>query len=197
MTPPSFLPAWLRPAAASLALMTLLTGVAYPALVAGLGAAAFPSQAQGSLLWEGDRAIGSSLVGQPFDEPGYFWPRPSAALYDASASTGSNLGPSNPALAEAVQRRVERLRAADPSSSSSEVPVELVTTSASGLDPHLSPAAARFQAPRVAKARGLTPAQVLALIEAHTEREPLDLLGPPRVHVLRLNLALDAREVAP
>lgn len=183
----------LRPAAVMLSLFTALTGVLYPLAVTGVARAAFPSQAQGSLIQSGDRLLGSTLIGQPFDDPRYFWGRPSATsphANDASASTGSNLGPSNPALTDAVRARIEALRAADPGNTA-PVPIDLVTTSASGLDPHISPAAARYQAARIARLRGLPMSVVLDLVERFTERPTLGLLGEPRVHVLRLNLALE------
>jgi potassium-transporting ATPase KdpC subunit len=184
----------LRPAATLLALFTLVTGVVYPLAVTGVAQTAFPSQAKGSLLEVDGEVVGSTLIGQPFDDPAYFWGRPSATgafPYDASASTGSNLGPTNPVLADAVRARVLALRAADPTATG-PVPVDLVTTSASGLDPHVSPAAARFQIARVAKARGLPEENVAALVDAHVEGRTLGLLGEARVNVLALNLALDA-----
>ncbi|MFO0589491.1 MAG: potassium-transporting ATPase subunit KdpC [Polyangiaceae bacterium] len=183
----------LRPAAVLLGLFTLLTGAVYPLVVTGAARAIFPAQSRGSLIQEGDRVIGSTLIGQPFEDPRYFWGRPSATsprAYDASASTGSNLGPSNPALADAVRARVAALRAADPDSTA-PVPIDLVTTSASGLDPHISPAAAMYQVARVARARGLPEARVRELVDRFTERPTLGLLGEPRVAVLPLNLALD------
>ena len=155
---------------------------------------AFPHQANGSLITQGGKAVGSELIGQSFTEPGHFWGRPSATApmpYNASASGGSNLGPTNPALTDAVKARIEALRAADPGNTR-PVPVDLVTASASGLDPHISPAAAAYQAERVARARSLPVAQVQALVQLHTENPWLGLLGEPRVNVLALNLALDA-----
>ncbi|HMU60482.1 MAG TPA: potassium-transporting ATPase subunit KdpC [Gemmatimonadales bacterium] len=182
-----------RPALVFVALMTLLLGVLYPAAITGLAQLIFPSQANGSLIVENGKALGSRLIGQPFSAPGYLWPRPSATgptPYNAAASSGSNLGPSNPALAEAVAGRIAALRAAD-STLRSTVPVDLVTTSGSGLDPHLSPAAAAVQVPRIARARGMTPAAVEAVIAANTEGRFLGVFGEPRVSVLLVNLALD------
>lgn len=185
----------LRPALVMLALFTLLTGVAYPAAVTGLARALFPAEAGGSLVRARGRVVGSALVGQPFDEPGYFWGRPSAtgpSPYNAEASSGSNLGPTNPRLRELVAGRVAALRAAD-TGQRAAVPVDLVTASGSGLDPHISPAAALFQAGRVARARGVPEATVRALVASHVEGRTLGLLGEPRVNVLALNRALDAR----
>lgn len=185
----------LRPAFTLLALFSLLTGLVYPLVVTGAAQAMFPSQANGSVLVRNGQAIGSSLIGQPFDEPRYFWGRPSATLpfpYNASASMGSNLGPSSPALKEAVRQRIARLRAADPASASLAVPIDLVTASASGLDPDISPGAAYYQAHRVALARGLAEEKVRTLIASLIEARAFGLLGEPRVNVLRLNLALDA-----
>lgn len=182
-----------RPAVVLLALFTLLTGIVYPALVTGLARVAFPHAASGSLVEESGRVVGSELVGQPFAAPRYFWGRPSATgrhPYDAAASAGSNLGPTNPVLREAVAARIAVLRAADPENRH-PVPPDLVTASGSGLDPHISPAAAYFQVRRVARARGLPEARVRQLVDAHGEGRTLGLLGEPRVNVLRLNLALD------
>jgi K+-transporting ATPase ATPase C chain len=183
----------LRTALLVLLALTGVTGVAYPLLVTGIAQLLFPGQANGSLVLEGDRALGSALVGQPFDDPGYFWSRPSATgrfPYDAAASSGSNQGPTSDALLEAVRGRIDALRAADPGNQA-PIPVDLVTASSSGLDPHITPAAARFQAGRVARERGLAPAQVEELIEEQTEGRWLGLLGERRVNVLALNLALD------
>jgi K+-transporting ATPase ATPase C chain len=184
----------LRTALVMLILMTALTGAIYPAVVTGIAQVIFPSQANGSLIEQNGNAVGSALIGQPFGDAKYFWPRPSATSpypNNASASSGSNQGPLNPALTEAVEGRVKALREADPDNKV-PVPVDLVTASASGLDPHISPAAAEYQVARVAKARSLDPAKVEALVAAHTEGRQLGFLGESRVNVLRLNLALDA-----
>lgn len=183
----------LAPALRLLGALTLLTGLIYPLAVTGIAAVAFREGARGSLIERDGRVIGSEWIGQPFEEPGYFWSRPSATVraYDGGASSGSNLGPTNPALAEQVAARIARLRAADPESAG-PVPVDLVTASGSGLDPHISPAAAIWQVRRVARARGLDESAVRALVEEHTEGRTFGVLGEPRVNVLRLNLALDA-----
>jgi K+-transporting ATPase ATPase C chain len=183
-----------RPAIVSLVLLSAVTGLLYPALVTAIAQLAFPRQANGSLIVKDGRAVGSELIGQPFDDPRYFWGRPSATApfaYNASASSGSNLGPTNPALTKAVQERVDALRAADPGNTA-RVPVDLVTASASGLDPHLSPAAALYQVRRVAKARNLEESEVRTLVERHIEGRQFGFLGEPRVNVLALNLALDS-----
>jgi K+-transporting ATPase ATPase C chain len=183
----------IRPAVVLLLLFTLLTGVVYPVAVTGLAWALFPGAARGSLIVKDGRAIGSHLIGQPFDDPKYFWGRPSATSpypYNAGSSSGSNLGPLNPALADAVKSRVEAFRVADPSEQS-PIPIDLVTTSASGLDPHISPAAAVYQVRRVAAARGLGDEVVRALVDRHIEPRTLGVLGEPRVNVLLLNLALN------
>jgi len=172
---------------------TLLLGVAYPLAVTGIAQLAFPHQANGSLLYRDGRLVGSALLGQQFTAAGYFWGRPSATApvpCNAGASSGSNLGPTNPALRELVQQRIAALRAADPGNRT-PVPVDLVTASASGLDPHISPAAAEYQVPRVARARGLDPQQVRQLVARHTEGRWLGILGEERVNVLELNLELD------
>lgn len=183
--------ALLRPTLAALAAFTVLTGVVYPLAVTGLARLLFPRQAVGSLLVVDGRVRGSALVGQAFSGAGYFHGRPSATArpYDASASTGSNLGPLNPVLASLVRARVADRTAAD---GPGPVPVDLVTASASGLDPHVTPAAADRQVARVAQARGLDAARVRDLVRHHTENRTLGLLGEPRVNVLRLNLALDS-----
>lgn len=186
----------LRAAFAVLVLLTLVTGVAYPVSVTLVAQGVFPFRANGSVLERDVRPVGSELIGQPFDDPSYFWGRPSATgpvAYNAAASTGSNLGPTNPALLEAVKGRVESIRAAHPDQTG-PVPVDLVTASASGLDPHISPTAAEYQVARVAKTRGLTEEQVRRVVAAHSESRTLGLLGEPRVNVLRLNLALDGKE---
>jgi K+-transporting ATPase ATPase C chain len=182
-----------RTALLMLLALTGLTGVAYPLAVTGIAQLVFPGPANGSLVIDGDTARGSALIAQPFDDPRYFWSRPSATggfANNAAASSGSNLGPTNDALIEAVRGRVDALRAADPESDA-PIPVDLVTASSSGLDPHLSPAAALFQAGRVARERGLEPAAVESLIREHTQGRWLGVLGEPRVNVLLLNLALD------
>jgi K+-transporting ATPase ATPase C chain len=183
-----------RPALVSFVVLTALTGIAYPLVVTGIGQVAFPDQAAGSLILREGKPMGSSLIGQGFSDPKHFWGRPSATgpmAYNASNSSGSNLGPLNPALADAVKGRIEALRAADPENTAA-VPVDLVTASGSGLDPHISVAAAQFQAARVAKARNLPVPQVQQLIEKHGEGRLFGLLGEPRVNVLQLNLALDS-----
>ncbi len=179
-----------RPALVLLALFTLLCGVAYPALVTAVARTAFAHQATGSIITRDDRPVGSSLIGQTFTAPGYCWGRPSAVGYDGKTSGGSNLGPSNPALAAAVTERLAALRAADPANQA-PIPVDLITASGSGLDPHVSPAAARYQAARIARARGVAEGAVRAVIDRHVEGRTLGILGEPRVNVVALNLALD------
>ena len=183
----------LRPALMVLLLLTLVTGVAYPLLVTGIAQAVFPSQARGSLIVKDRKIVGSRLIGQPFDDAKYFWSRPSSTspfADNAGSSSGSNLSPTNPALITTVQGRVDALRAAD-SANTAPVPVDLVTASGSGLDPHISPAAALYQVSRVAKARKLDPKAVRQLVERATEGRLLGFLGEPRVNVLELNLVLD------
>ena len=183
----------IRPALVALAFFSVLTGIVYPLVVTGISTAAFPSQSHGSLIAHGDTTRGSALVGQSFTKPGYLWGRPSAIgiPYDARGSGASNLGPTNPALDSLVKARVARLRAADPTATG-PVPVELVTSSASGLDPHLSPAAALFQVNRIAAARHIDASTVRTIIEQLIEPRTFGILGEPRVNVLRVNLQLDA-----
>jgi potassium-transporting ATPase KdpC subunit len=189
-------------------LLTLLTGVVYPLLVTVIAQSVFPRQSQGSLIEPDGVCVGSELIGQNFDDPKYFWGRlsatttPSAAdpdksialPYNAGSSSGSNLGPSNPDLVKAVKERIEKLQAADPTNKS-PIPVDLVTSSASGLDPHISPAAAEYQVPRVAKARGMSETAVRQVVEKHTQSRTFGVLGEPRVNVLELNLDLDSVKV--
>ncbi|HEV7490576.1 MAG TPA: potassium-transporting ATPase subunit KdpC [Rhodanobacteraceae bacterium] len=175
--------------------LTILTGVIYPLLVTGVAQAVFPARANGSLIVRDGHPIGSALIGQPFSDPKYFWGRPSATTPfadNSASSTGSNLGPTNPALADAVKQRIEALREADPGNTS-PVPVDLVTASGSGLDPHISPAAAAYQIVRVARARGVSSETVAKLVSGATENRTFGLLGEPRVNVLALNLALDGK----
>ena len=184
----------IRPALTMLLLLTVLTGLIYPLAITGLAQVFFSDQANGSLIMREGKVMGSKLIGQYFDKPEYFWGRPSATApfpYNAAASGGSNLGPTNPALIEAVKARVAALRAADPDNNL-PVPVDLVTASGSGLDPHISPAAALYQAKRVARARGLHETIVQKLIDAHTEERQFGLLGERKVNLLQLNLALDS-----
>lgn len=186
--------ATLRAALLLFLLLSAVTGLLYPLLVTGAAQALFPRQANGSLIERGGHPVGSALIGQAFTEPRYFWGRPSAtapAPYNAAASGGSNLGPTSGPLKDAVRERVAALRAADPGNTA-PVPVDLVTASGSGLDPHISLAAALYQAPRVARARGLAPGAVAALVEGQAQRPLIPGLGEPRVNVLELNLALDA-----
>jgi potassium-transporting ATPase KdpC subunit len=185
----------LRPCVILLVLLTLLTGLAYPLGFTGLAQLLFPAQANGSLITEQDRVVGSTLIGQPFDDPRYFWGRLSAtapAPYNGAASSGSNLGPLSDGLLDAVKGRLDALRAADPANRA-PVPVDLVTASASGLDPHISPAAAEYQAARVARVRGIPLAEVRALIDRYTAGRQFGILGEPRVSVLELNRALDGQ----
>lgn len=183
----------LRPAITLLIVMTAITGIAYPLAVTGVAKVLFPRQAAGSLIVRDGKTVGSHLIGQPFSDPGYFWSRPSATTpqpYNGLSSGGSNLGPLNPALTDAVEARIAALRAADPTNHA-PIPVDLVTASASGLDPDISLAAAYYQAARIARLRHLGQPQVRALIAAHAKGRLLGVIGDPRVNVLELNLALD------
>jgi K+-transporting ATPase ATPase C chain len=183
----------LKPALIVLVVLSLVTGLAYPLVLTGIAQVVFPAQANGSLITRDGKPMGSVLIGQPFDDPKYFWGRLSATAphgYNAGASSGSNLGPLNPTFHAAAKARIDALREAD-RGNTGPVPVDLVTASGSGLDPHITPGAALYQVPRVAKARGVDPAQVRRLVEQHVEGRQLGILGEPRVNVLRLNLALD------
>jgi K+-transporting ATPase ATPase C chain len=185
----------LRQSIVMLALLTALTGVTYPLVVTGLAQLLFAGTANGSLIESNGNPLGSKLIGQPFSDPKYFWSRPSATAPfadNSAASSGSNLGPTNPALAEAVKQRIDALRAADPGNTK-PVPVDLVTASGSGLDPHISPAAAAYQVGRVARARSMSESEVEKRVAAATERRAFGVLGEPRVNVLELNLALDGK----
>jgi K+-transporting ATPase ATPase C chain len=185
----------IRPALVLFLLLTLVTGVAYPLVVTGIAQIAFPTQAAGSLVIRNGKPVGSTLIGQGFSDPRHFWSRPSATApqpYNGLASGGSNLGPLNPALTEGIKSRIDALHAADPTNKA-PIPVDLVTASASGLDPDISLAAAYYQAPRVARERGLAPQAVQTLIASHAHSRWLGILGEPRVNVLELNLALDAQ----
>jgi len=184
----------LRPAVSLFVLLTAITGIAYPLAVTGFAKAAFPEAADGSLIVKDGKAVGSRLIGQNFSDPKYFWGRPSATSpqpYNASASSGSNQGPLNPALVDAVKGRIEALKAADPDNKL-PIPADLVSASASGLDPEISPDAAAYQVMRVAGLRHLPPAEVKALVSQHAEGRQWGLFGEPRVNVLQLNLALDS-----
>jgi len=184
----------LRPAVVLFTVLTLVTGVVYPLVTTGVAQSLFAAQAGGSLILRDGKPVGSSLIGQNFSEPQHFWGRPSATspmAYNASASSGSNQGPLNPALTDAIKGRIEALRAADPGNTA-PVPVDLVTASASGLDPHISPAAANYQVARVAKARGLAADRVQSLVEQQTEKPLFGFLGESQVNVLKLNLALES-----
>jgi K+-transporting ATPase ATPase C chain len=185
----------LKPAVVLLVLLSVLTGLAYPLLVTVIAQTVFPAQANGSLIVASDgRLVGSRLIGQTFDDPKYFWGRLSATgpfAYNSAASSGSNLGPLNPTLVENAQGRIDALRQADPGGQR-PIPIDLVTASGSGLDPHISPASARWQVDRVARVRGLAPADVQALVARHTEGRQWGFFGEARVNVLALNLALDA-----
>jgi K+-transporting ATPase ATPase C chain len=185
----------LRPALTLLLILSLITGIVYPLAVTGVAQVFFHDAANGSLIERDGKPLGSSLIGQPFDDPKYFWGRPSATTPSADnslASGGSNLGPTNPALTDAVKRRIATLQAADPANAAA-IPVDLVTASGSGLDPQISPAAAKFQIVRVAHVRGRSEAEIAALVAQATEPRWLGVLGEPRVNVLQLNLRLDGR----
>jgi potassium-transporting ATPase KdpC subunit len=184
----------LRPAVVLIILMTVVTGIVYPLVVTGVAKVLFPAQAAGSLIMKDGKPVGSRLIGQPFSDPKYFWSRPSATSpqpYNGLSSGGSNLGPLNPALTDAVKARIAALQAADPTNHA-PIPVDLVTASGSGLDPEISLAAAYYQADRVARLRHLSPDRVRALIADHTKGRWLGVIGEPRVNVLELNLALDS-----
>lgn len=183
-----------RPALVLFLILTAITGVAYPLLVTGIAQVIFPNQAAGSLVLNKGQIVGSTLIGQNFSDPKHFWSRPSATApqpYNGVASGGSNLGPLNPALTDGIKSRIDALKAVDPTNKA-PIPVDLVTASGSGLDPDISLAAANYQAPRVARERGIQPQAVLALVAAHAHGRSLGILGEPRVNVLELNLALDA-----
>jgi len=185
----------IRTAILSVLVLTFVTGIAYPLVVTGIAQLLFPQAANGSVIERDGKPVGSALIGQPFSDPRYFWSRPSATApfpYNSASSGGSNLGPTNPALTDAVKQRIDALRAADPANTA-PVPVDLVTASGSGLDPQISPAAAEYQVARVARARGMSADAVRKLVAAATEGRQLGVLGEPRVDVLALNLALDGR----
>jgi K+-transporting ATPase ATPase C chain len=185
----------LLPSLLSLLVLSVLTGIVYPLVVTGIAAVCCARTAGGSLIVQGDRLVGSSLLGQPFDDPRYFWPRPSATTpqpYNGASSAGSNLGPTNPAQIDAVKAQLLALQKADPDDKL-PVPVDLVTASGSGLDPDISPAGAEYQVMRVARARGIDPDHLRALVSAHTQSRQWGVFGEPRVNVLELNLALDAQ----
>ena len=185
----------IRPVTVSLFVFTVITGILYPLAVTGIAQLLFPVQANGSVIVKNGKLAGSSLIGQPFDSPKYFWGRLSATSpfpYNSAASSGSNMGSTNPALLREVKDRIAHLKSANPDNDK-PIPVDLVTASGSGLDPHISPAAAEYQIQRVAKSRGIDEVKVRALITAHTEQRQLSILGESRVNVLELNMALDGR----
>jgi K+-transporting ATPase ATPase C chain len=191
--------AQVKPAIMMLLLLTVLTGLVYPLGITAMAQLLFPRQANGSLIIKDGRVVGSSLIGQPFTDPKYFWSRPSATApfpYNAAASSGSNLGPTNEALVKAVEARIDALKAADPDNTR-RIPVDLVTSSGSGLDPHISPAAAEYQLQRVARLRGMEEQIIRRLVDEQTEGRQWGILGEPRVNVLMLNLALDAQDHRP
>ena len=183
----------LKPAILLFILLSIILGLCYPLLMTGVGQVAMPNQANGSLIEKEGQLVGSALIGQPFDQPQYLWTRPSAAGdgYDATQSSGSNLGPLNPELASSVEAQVQKLKAADPQNKA-PIPLDLVTMSGSGLDPHISPAAAQWQANRVARVRGISVEQVQKAIDDNTDGKQFNILGEPRVNVLAVNLALDS-----
>ena len=183
----------LKPAILLFILLSIILGLCYPLLMTGVGQVAMPNQANGSLIEKEGQLVGSALIGQPFDQPQYLWTRPSAAGdgYDATQSSGSNLGPLNPELASSVEAQVQKLKAADPQNKA-PIPLDLVTMSGSGLDPHISPAAAQWQANRVARVRGISVEQVQKAIDDNTDSKQFNILGEPRVNVLAVNLALDS-----
>ena len=184
----------IKPAIAVFIILSAITGIIYPVCITGVAQVFFREKSSGSLIYRGGKAVGSALIGQPFEDPKYFWGRLSGTApvpYNAAASSGANTGPMNPALIEAVQKRINALHAVDPGNTD-PIPVDLVTFSASGLDPHISPAAAYYQLLRIVRVRGLPFDAVKALIVGHTEGRFLGLLGEPVVNVLELNLALDA-----
>jgi K+-transporting ATPase ATPase C chain len=184
----------IRPAILVFVILSIITGAVYPLVVTAIAQLAFPKQANGSLIERDGKLVGSGLIGQPFDNPKYFWSRPSATSafpYDPSASSGSNQGPLNPALTDAVKARIDALHAADPAQTN-PIPIDLVTASGSGLDPHISPAAAAYQVARVARVRRLSEDRVRDLVARYTEGRQWTIFGEPRVNVLRLNLALDS-----
>ena len=186
--------AYARQSVVLLIVLAVLLGIVYPLFITGIGRAFFHDKAEGSLIVQDGKVVGSRLIGQPFTDPSYFWSRPSATSpypYNGGASTGSNLGPTNPALLQAITDRIAALRAADPGNDA-PVPIDLVTASGSGLDPDISPAAAEYQAARVARARGVSADTVRGLVAKYTKGRQLGFIGEPRVNVLELNLALDA-----
>ncbi len=183
----------LKPAVIVFIMLTIITGIIYPLLVTGIAQVLFPGKANGSLIFRGDKTVGSALIGQPFDDPGYFWGRPSATSpipYNAASSSGSNFGPRNPTFADSVKNRIARFTAIDPTNKVL-IPVDLVTASASGLDPHISLAGAYYQIPRIARQRGLSEETVRTIVQQHVRGRFLGVLGEPVVPVLELNLALD------
>jgi K+-transporting ATPase ATPase C chain len=183
----------IKPAILTFLILTVITGILYPLFITGVSRVFFHSKADGSLIYRNGKPIGSSLIGQPFNDPKYFWPRPSATspvAVNAASSSGSNLGPSNPALAETVKNRVKAYKAADPNNTN-PIPIDLVTSSASGLDPHISLAGAYYQVPRISRLRNLSQSAVKEIIVRHTNKRFLSVLGEPVVNVLELNLALD------